>query len=552
MSYVYYVRLYLLMGYSLEDSQFHARLATDDLWERPEPKKQCNNADKEVPEKEDATIPEPEALDEQCRIALQPMLQSMVQNVSDEKVDTWGNWTAQGKSQQAPRSSRITTAESDSQETSYRITRRIRILLNSGYKCVSQACFQAESMIVSKKWLTKTELNKIKCKDRCCNPAGSSTSAPISEAATEHSEIRRLLNFADENPNNSEAATGHSKIPEAACLESRRSKKSEKGTCLHSRKTSSDSPTSSHTETLIPTMIPSDYTQVPSPASSNQCPSSTTTDIETLIPTEIESDDEQVPTVIASDDEQAPSDTPRKEDTPSDTPISVMHGFAFSSSSSHQCAQSLEAEEERVVELVAASIRRVTALEKQCAETSLLVRQLSHEQVQQAVRELSNSAETTLDSLFTVVDKTGSSTPVLKIVESDGFQRLLSRAQTCSTSVRTLQVDWLPREEKRARKFQYMKVMTKMKKHVKIENDQQTAAAVIASDDEPEIENIEPESKRPKIASENSQSSEAATEHFKIPEAACLETKRPRKSGKGSFSQTQKMMFPATNANPGA
>ena len=117
--YIDYVRLYLLMGYSLEDSQFHARLATDDLWERPEPKKQCNNADKEVPEKEDATIPEPEALDEQlletkdlcerpepkkprkrrgnhprkrrrnhprsqealdeqCRIALQPMLQSMV------------------------------------------------------------------------------------------------------------------------------------------------------------------------------------------------------------------------------------------------------------------------------------------------------------------------------------------------------------------------------------------------------------------------------------------------------------------------------------------
>ena len=174
-------------------------------------------------------------------------------------------------------------------------------------------------MIVPKKWLTKIELNKIKaeCKDECCNPAGSSASATSpaihrwinapSEAATEHSEIRRLLNLADENPNNSEAATGHSKIPEAACLESRRSKKSEKGTCLHSRKTSSDSPTSSDTETPIPTMIPSDYTQVPSPASSNQCPSSTTTDIETPIPTEITSDDignhTISPTVIASDDE---------------------------------------------------------------------------------------------------------------------------------------------------------------------------------------------------------------------------------------------------------
>ena len=89
-------------------------------------------------------------------------------------------------------------------------------------------------MIVPKKWLTKIELNKIKaeCKDECCNPAGSSASAtspailrwinaPISEAATEHSEIRRLLNLADENSKSSEAATEHSKIPEAACLEAK-------------------------------------------------------------------------------------------------------------------------------------------------------------------------------------------------------------------------------------------------------------------------------------------------------------------------------------------
>ena len=36
------------------------------------------------------------------RIALEPLLQSMVQNVSDEEDDTWGIWTAQGNSQQAP------------------------------------------------------------------------------------------------------------------------------------------------------------------------------------------------------------------------------------------------------------------------------------------------------------------------------------------------------------------------------------------------------------------------------------------------------------------
>ena len=105
-----------------------------------------------------------------------------------------------------------------------------------------QACCQAESMIVPKKWLTKIELNKIKaeCKDECCNPAGSSASAtsptilrwinaPISEAATEHSEIRRLLNLANENSKSSDVATEHSKIPEAVCREAKRPRKSGKG-----------------------------------------------------------------------------------------------------------------------------------------------------------------------------------------------------------------------------------------------------------------------------------------------------------------------------------
>ena len=50
------------------------------------------------------------------------------------------------------------------------------------------------------------------------------------------------------------------------------------------------------------------------------------------------------------------------------------------------------------------------------------------------------------------------------------------------------------------------------------------------------------------LADENSKSSEAATEHSKIPEAACLEAKRPKKSGKGSFSQTPKMFCPGRKA----
>ena len=283
-----YVRLYLLMDYSRDESEFYALLETDDLWETPEPKKQCHNADKEVPEKEDATIPEPEALDEQlletkdlcerpepkkpsnnadkeipekedatipepkaldeqCRIPLEPMLQSMVQNVSDEEDNTWGNWTAQGKLQQAPSQAPtacLRRAESDNQQRSDRIARRIQVLLNSTYKCVSQARCQATAMIdnpnqcLTKKCLTKIELDKIKeeCKDECCNPTGSSASAttpailrrinaPISKAATEHSEIRRLLNLADGNSKSSEAATEHSEIPEAACLEANRPRK---------------------------------------------------------------------------------------------------------------------------------------------------------------------------------------------------------------------------------------------------------------------------------------------------------------------------------------
>ena len=278
-----YVRFYLLQDYSRDESEFYALIATNDLLEEPEPKKPSNNADKEIPEKEDATIPEPEALDEQCKTNKKVQnandeedhtLQSMGQNVSDEEDGTWGNWTAQGKSQQAPSQAQVQNAsdeeddtwgnwtaqdksqqapsqapttslrraESDSQERSKRITRRIQILLTSGYKCFSQACCQAESMIVSKIWLTPIDLDKIKaeCKDECCNPAGSSASAtssaslrwinaPIPEAATEHSEIRRLLNLADENSKSSEAATEHSEIPEAACQEAKRPRKSGKG-----------------------------------------------------------------------------------------------------------------------------------------------------------------------------------------------------------------------------------------------------------------------------------------------------------------------------------
>ena len=202
--YTDYVRLYLLKGYSRDDSEFYARLETNDVWQGPEPRKPSNNTDKEIPEKEDATISEPEALHEQCKTNKKPTL-----------------------------------SREHSQAIEARINRRIEVLLNKGYKCLSQACCQAEAMIVSKKWLTNIELEQIKaeCEDDCCNPAGSSASAtsssilrwinaPIPEAAAEHSEIRRLLNVADENSKSSEAAAEHSENPEAACQAAKRPRKS--------------------------------------------------------------------------------------------------------------------------------------------------------------------------------------------------------------------------------------------------------------------------------------------------------------------------------------
>ena len=83
---------------------------------------------------------------------------------------------------------------------------------------------------------------------------GSSSTAGIPEAATEHSEIQRLLAFAN-------TSTPASK---AACQEAKRPRKSGKGTCFHARKTSSDSPMSSDTETPVPTVLPSDD-ELPTP-----------------------------------------------------------------------------------------------------------------------------------------------------------------------------------------------------------------------------------------------------------------------------------------------
>ena len=163
---------------------------------------------------------------------------------------------------------RATEPWENSKERSDKIEFRMEALLVQGYRCFSQAYFQAERMIDNKKWLRKFELNKIQaeCGDECCDPkriAKTSVRTPaqkleyererlakqdndeernatssailgsvnttIPEAATKHSLTRRLLTLANENPRSSEAATEHSEIPEAACQEAKRPKKSRKG-----------------------------------------------------------------------------------------------------------------------------------------------------------------------------------------------------------------------------------------------------------------------------------------------------------------------------------
>ena len=141
---------------------------------------------------------------------------------------------------------RATEPWENSKERSDKIEFRMEALLVQGYRCFSQAYFQAERMIDNKKWLRKKELNKIQteCGDECCDPkriAKTSVRTPaqkleyererlakqdndeernatssailgsvnttIPEAATKHSLTRRLLTLANENPRSSEAAT---------------------------------------------------------------------------------------------------------------------------------------------------------------------------------------------------------------------------------------------------------------------------------------------------------------------------------------------------------
>ena len=266
------------------------------------------------------------------------------QNMSDEEDDTWGEWTALGKSQQAPLQAPTTClrrAESDSQERSNRIARQIQILLNSGYKCVSQVRCQATAMIdnPNHNWLQKSELDKIKaeCKDKCCNPCTNElhchesqrfvdrVNTTISEAATEHSEspvadkknettileaatkhsiFRRLLTLANENPKSGRAATKHSE----------RSKKLGKGTASHAREKSPVPNDAADNEvsiaTAVPTLTPQQMPLTPPMNSDDEIPVATT------VPTPTPPAEVPTPTLLPSNDKQEPAPAPPPEQAP--------------------------------------------------------------------------------------------------------------------------------------------------------------------------------------------------------------------------------------------
>ena len=256
------------------------------------------------------------------------MLQSMVQNVSDEEDDTWGIWTAQGNSQQAPSQAPTTClrhVELDSRERSNRIARRVQVFLDSGYKCFSQARCLAESTIDNQNWLQESELDKIKaeCKNKCCNfctnelhyhapqkcpdSSRSATSSAIHgcvntaipEAVTEHSIIQRLLTLANENTISGEAPTKHSEIPETACQEAKRPRKSGKGNKKRARTPGKGTDLHARTASKKRARTPGKGTDFHARAASPTptkiwTPSPTPTKIWTPTPTEVPSDNEQI------------------------------------------------------------------------------------------------------------------------------------------------------------------------------------------------------------------------------------------------------------------
>ena len=220
------------------------------------------------------------------------------------------------------------------QERSDRIDRRVEVLLVKGYECFSQARCQAKAMIDNPNydWLQKSELDKIKaeCKDKCCSPCTNelhchesqefvdrvnttirsssairgSTNTTISEAATEHSMIRRLLTFADENPRSGKAATEQSERP----------RKLGKGTASHAREKSPVPNDAADNEvsvaTAVPTLTPQQMPPTPPMNSDDEIP------VATAVPTPTPPAEVLTPTLLPSNDEQEPAPAPPPEQAP--------------------------------------------------------------------------------------------------------------------------------------------------------------------------------------------------------------------------------------------
>ena len=185
------VRLYKIRGHTDEDSEYYARI-----------QEAIQEALSEIPKEKNATVPQPEALDAQCRP-----------------------------------NRKATLSRKYSEPTLRRIHRRKEVLLNHNYTCKSQALYQAESHIVSDTLLTQIELDRIRadCRDKCCNPPSSSGGAtPIPEAATKHSESPKAAKT--DKTAIAEAVTKEkTQIPEAATEHSESSKATKEDKTKESR-----------------------------------------------------------------------------------------------------------------------------------------------------------------------------------------------------------------------------------------------------------------------------------------------------------------------------
>ena len=209
--------------------------------------------------------------------------------MSDEEDDTWGEWTALGKSKQAP----LQTPTHHYR----RHYRRHYSRLNISYKCVLQVRCQAKAMIDNPNQFVdrmNTTISEAATEHSESPVADKKNETTILEVATKHSMIRRLLTLANENPKHSE-----------------RPKKLGKGTASHAREKSPVPNDAADNEvsvaTAVPTLTPQQMPLTPPMNSDDEIPVATT------VPTPTPPAEVPTPTLLPSNDKQEPAPAPPPE-----------------------------------------------------------------------------------------------------------------------------------------------------------------------------------------------------------------------------------------------